>query len=151
MKQPRSGNVGCLSNSENGASSDCNIIPQKNDYTYSIMKYSKILKREDVDEIIQKAFSRDSWCLEGVVCLKGTNLNENADIKIYFERGPANDFDGKWDSCSGIGTTVSYTNRMSGEIYFDDHENWSLNSSINVSMFMNILLLIVLIVFYERR
>merc|ERR1719422_1651882 len=93
------------------------------------MKYSKILKDEDVVEIIQKAFSSDTWCLEPLVCFNGMNLDENADIKIYFERGPANDFDGKWDSCSGSGTTVSYTNRLSGEIYFDDHENWSLNSS----------------------
>ena len=138
MKQPRSGNVGCLSNSENGASSDCNIIPQKNDYTYSIMKYSKMLKNEDVDKIIQKAFSNGrSWCLPDVVCFNDTDLNDNADIKIYFERGPANDLDGKWDSCSGSGTTVSYTNRMSGEIYFDDHENWTLNSSKNVFMFNN--------------
>ena len=132
MKQPRSGNVGCLPASGNGASNDCNIIPQKNDYTYSIMKYSKTLKNEDVDEIIQKAFSKSSWCLPDLVCFNDTNLNNNADIKIYFERGPANDFDGKFDSCSGSGTTVSYTNRMSGEIYFDDHENWSLNSSQNV-------------------
>ena len=135
MKQPRSGNIDCLSKSVNDSSTECNMIPQRKCYSYSIMQYSKILSNEGVDNIAQRAFSNcEGWCLPDVVSFHVSDIKSDADIKIYFKAGPDNKFDGILNSCSGTGTTVSYSNRKNGEIYLDDHENWLLNSTENVSL-----------------
>ena len=135
MKQPRSGNIGCLSNTANDSSTQCNMIPQRKCYSYSIMQYSKVLSNEDVDSITERAFSNcEGWCLPEVVSFHVADIKSDADIKIYFRAGPENKFDGKLNSCSGTGTTVSYSNRMNGEVYLDDHESWSLNSTETVSL-----------------
>ena len=84
MKQPRSGNIDCLTKQGNDNSSKCNITPQKSVFTYSVMQYSKTLKDEDVDNITRLAF--DTWCLADFLCFKETQLKFDADIKIYFVR-----------------------------------------------------------------
>jgi hypothetical protein len=128
MKQPRSGNIGCLTKQRKDNSSGCNVTPQKSVFTYSVLQYSKTLNDEDIDNIIKSAFA--AWCLPDFLCFKEAKLKSDTDIKIYFVAGPQNNFDGKWDPCSGSGATVSYTKSLlSGEIYFDDHESWALSSS----------------------
>ena len=80
-----------------------------------------------MDSIIATAF--DTWSRPSNVwpplCFSPSSISEKADIKIKFEAGPKNGFDGKWNRCSGSGTTVSYMNAKTRFIYFDDHEQWA--------------------------
>ena len=122
MKQPRSGNV---------EFSVPNLVPNKNKFTYSVLKYPTLLDKERVDSVIAAAFQ--TWSRPSNVwppiCFSPSRMSEKADIKLRFEAGPKNGFDGKWNSCSGSGTTVSYMNVKTGFIYFDDHEEWAVNQT----------------------
>ena len=118
MKEPRSGNVDFPVS---------NLVPNQNKITYSILKYPTLLSKEDVDSIIATAF--ETWSRPSNVwpplCFSPSSISEKADIKLKFEAGPKNGFDGKWNKCSGSGTTVSYSNAKTRFIYFDDHEQWA--------------------------
>ena len=122
MKEPRSGNVDFPVS---------NLVPNQNKFTYSILKYPTLLSKEDVDSIIATAF--ETWSRPSNVwpplCFSPSSISEKADIKLKFEAGPKNGFDGKWNKCSGSGTTVSYMNAKTRFIYFDDHEQWARNIS----------------------
>ena len=122
MKQPRSGNVDFLVS---------NLVPNQNRFTHSILKYPTLLSKDEVDSIIAKAF--ETWSRPSNVwpplCFSSSIISEKADIKIKFEAGPKNGFDGKWNSCSGSGTTVSHSSVKTRSIYFDDHEQWALNQT----------------------
>jgi len=128
MKQPRSGNIDCPTKLGKDNSSECNFVPLKNLFTYSVMQYSKKLGDEGVDNVLEMAFA--AWCLSDFLCFEKTQLKSDADIRIHFVAGPQHNFDGKWDSCSGSGTTISYTkSHLSSDIYFDDHESWAIITS----------------------
>ena len=101
-------------------------MPTKKNFTYAVLKYSRLLTMEDVDEVIFKAF--ETWSNVSGLCFSTSCLIGEEDIKIRFEPGPANTFDGKWNACSGSGTTVAHMHSpIDGEIYFDDHEQWTHN------------------------
>ena len=108
-----------------------NVAPNQNRFTYSILKYPTLLSKEDVDSVIATAF--ETWSRPSNIwpplCFSLSSINEKADVKIKFEAGPINGFDGKWNSCSGSGTTVSYMNAKTRFIYFDDHEQWVVNQT----------------------
>ena len=122
MKQPRSGNVDFLVS---------NLVPNQNRFTHSTLKYPTLLSKDEVDSIIAKAF--ETWSRPSNVwpplCFSHSSISGKVDIKIKFEAGPKNGFDGKWNSCSGSGTTVSYSNVKTRFIYFDDHEQWAVNQT----------------------
>ena len=122
MKQPRSGNVDFPVS---------NLVPNQNRFTYSILKYPTLLSAEEADSIIATAF--ETWSRPSNIwpplCFSLSSISEKADIKIKFEAGPKNGFDGRWNSCSGTGTTVSYSNAKNRFIYFDDHEQWAVNQT----------------------
>ena len=129
MKQPRCGNKDCRNMNRNESHMYCNnLMPTKQRFSYAVLKYPRLLTIQDVDEVILKGF--EVWSNVSGICISKSFLSEQADIKIRFERGSTNTFDGKWNACSGSGTTVAHMNSpINGEIYFDDHEQWTTNFS----------------------
>ena len=139
MKKPRCGNSDCRNINGEEPNKSCNLIPLKNRLTYSVVKYSKVLGNQEVDEIITVAFEK--WSHAPLLCFSKSKFDAEADIKIRFASGPQNNFDGKWDECSGRGTTIATTQSpTSADIYFDDHEQWITTTSTEVRHISNITL-----------
>ena len=128
MKQARCGNADYYDFGEDKFSTKFKSVPTKNKFTYSLLNYPSTLKVEEVDSIMAHAF--DLWSHAPFLCFSPSPYRAEADIKISFESGPKNKLDGRWDECSGDGTTVGHMHSPNrGQIYFDDHEKWATNSS----------------------
>nr|CAH0102064.1 unnamed protein product [Daphnia galeata] len=103
---------------------------KKQHLTYHILKYTKQLKKSDVDREIARAFQM--W--EEVTEFKFTpKMTGRADIEIRFESGIHDDNDTPFDGPGG--TFAHATFPEFGDVHFDDDETWTINDTSGTDLF----------------